>query len=492
MATDIAGRVVLLNRVAEALTGWTQKEAVGRGIREVFYIIDERNRQPIPDPIENVIKTGRVIGLVNHALLISRDGTERVIADSGAPIHDEQGRMFGAVLVFRDITELQRLQEEQLKVAKLESIGILAGGIAHDFNNLLTAIMGNIGLARRYMEPQGKAFERLNEAEKASVRAKDLTQQLLTFSKGGAPIKKTAAISELIKEIAAFALSGSDVRLELSLPEDLWAVEVDEGQMSQVIQNMVINADEAMPAGGTLNISARNTAIQRMGALPLPKGNYVQIDLKDEGIGMSKQQLARIFEPYYTTKQKGSGLGLATAYSIIKNHGGHITAESTQNVGTTFHIYLPASRKPATVRKKPVREKPVRGKGRILVMDDEEIIRAMLLKMLTLAGYHVEPTKDGAEAVELYRKARESGQPFDAVIMDLTIPGGMGGKETIERLLKIDPEAKAIVSSGYATDPIMSEYKKYGFSAVVTKPYSVSQMEETLRSVLRKSFGSSG
>ena len=484
IAVDMEGKVVLLNRAAEALTGWTQKEAVGRAIREVFYIIDERNRQPIPDPAENVIKTGRVLGLVNHALLISKDGTERLIADSGSPIHDEQGRTFGVVLVFRDITELRTLQEEQLKVAKLESIGILAGGIAHDFNNLLTAIMGNIGLARRYVEPQGKAFERLDEAEKASVRAKDLTQQLLTFSKGGAPIKKTAVISELIKETAAFALSGSDVRLELSLPEDLWAVEVDEGQMSQVIQNIVINANEAMPAGGTLHISARNTAIQRLGALPLPKGNYVQIDIKDEGIGMSKRQLARLFEPYYTTKQKGSGLGLATAYSIIKNHAGYITADSTQNVGTTFHIYLPASSKPTPVKKKSAREKPVRGKGRILVMDDEEIIRLLLSRMLTLAGYHVEPTKDGAEAVELYRKAKESGQPFDAVILDLTVPGGMGGKGTVKKLLEIDPHAKVIVSSGYATDPIMSEYKKYGFSAVVTKPYSVSQMEETLYDVL--------
>jgi two-component system cell cycle sensor histidine kinase/response regulator CckA len=316
------------------------------------------------------------------------------------------------------------------------------------------------------------------------VRAKDLTQQLLTFSKGGSPIRKSTAISEMIKDTATFALSGSDVRLEFSLPEDLWAVEIDEGQMSQVIQNIVINADQAMPAGGTLNISARNTAIQRLGALLLPKGNYVQIDIKDEGVGMSKQQLARLFEPYFTTKQKGSGLGLATAYSIIKNHGGHITAESTQNVGTTFHIYLPASSKPAPVKRKPAREKPVRGKGRILVMDDEEIIRLLLSKMLTSAGYKVELTKDGAEAVELYRKARESGQPFAAVILDLTVPGGMGGKETVKKLLEIDPHAKVIVSSGYATDPVMSEYKKYGFSAVVAKPYNVGQMEETLHDVL--------
>jgi len=413
---------------------------------------------------------------------LKKDGTI-IYADINAAKAIIDGRECN-IGFFTDVTELRRLQEEQLRVAKMESISILAGGIAHDFNNLLSAIMGNIELARRYVEPQGKAFEMLDEADKASVRARDLTQQLLTFSKGGVPIKKPASISELVKETAAFTLRGSNIRLELSLPEDLWGVEVDEGQMIQVIQNIVINADQAMPAGGTLNISARNTAIQRLGALPLPKGNYVQIDIKDEGIGMSKQQLARIFEPYYTTKKKGSGLGLATTYSIIRNHTGYITAESTQNVGTTFHIYLPASSKPTPVKKKSVREKPIHGKGRILVMDDEEIIQAMLLKMLTLAGYYVEPAKDGAEAVELYRKARESGQPFDAVILDLTVPGGMGGKETVKNLLEIDPKVKAIVSSGYATDPIMSEYKKYGFSAVVTKPYSVIQMEEMLHDVL--------
>jgi PAS domain S-box-containing protein len=484
IATDIEGKVVLLNRVAEKLTGWTQKEAAGRAIREVFCVLDERNRQPIPNPVENVIKTGRVIGLVNHALLISRDGTEIVIADSGAPIHDERGRIFGVVLVFRDITDLRKLQEEQLKLAKLESIGILAGGIAHDFSNFLTAIMGNIGLAKRYVDPEGKAFERLNEAENVSVRARDLARQLLTFSKGGTPIKKTSAISELVKEAATFALRGSDVRLELSLPKDLWAAEVDQGQISQVIQNMVINADEAIPAGGTLHISAINKVIQRLGAMPLPKGNYVQIDIKDEGIGMSKQELARLFEPYYTTKQKGSGLGLATAHSIIKNHGGHITVESTQNVRTTFHIYLPASGKPLPVKKKSARKRPVHGKDRILVMDDEEMIRHIVSNILITAGYQVELASTGEEAIERYEKARESGHPFDAVILDLTVRGGMGGKETIKKLLEIDPNVKAIVSSGYSTDPIIANFKKFGFRGTLTKGYKIEELYEALHTLI--------
>ena len=486
ISVDPEGKVVLLNRVAEELTGWTQKEAMGRAIGEVFNVVDERNRKPIADPVEKVLKTGRVIGLVNHALLISRDGLERVIADSGAPIHDEQGRIFGVVLVFRDITELRRLQEEQLRSTRLESIGILAGGIAHDFNNILTAIMGNIGLAKRYVEPQGEAFERLDEAEKASVRAKHITQQLLTFSKGGAPIRKTADISEIIKETATFTLMGSTVRLKLSLPDDLWAAEVDEGQIGQVISNIVMNADQAMPQGGILNVSAKNAVIGSKGALPLPKGNYVEIIIEDHGIGVPREHLDRIFDPYFTTKHKGSGLGLTTSYSIIRNHGGIITFESALGVGTTFNVYLPASKK--RIRKKREKQElqpSLVTQGKILVMDDEKIIREMLSNMLGVFGYKVTLVKDGAEAIERYTEAKNLGQPFEAVILDLTIPGGMGGREAIKKLIEIDPDIKAIVSSGYATDPIMADYEKHGFSAVVTKPYSVGELERTLRSILK-------
>jgi PAS domain S-box-containing protein len=413
---------------------------------------------------------------------LKKDGTIVYVDVNGArAIIDGRECYIG---FFTDVTEQKRVQEELQKIEKLESIGILAGGIAHDFNNLLTGIMGNISLARRYVKPKGKVSERLDEVEKASIRARDLTQQLLTFSRGGTPIKKPASIAELIKESAVFSLSGSAVRPEFSLPDDLWIVEIDEGQMSQVIRNIVINADEAMPNGGIIKISAKNMVIKKAGALPLPHGNYIEIFIEDHGVGMPKEHLPKIFSPYFTTKQKGSGLGLTIAYSIIKNHGGYITVESTPNLGTNFHIYLPASSKPAPVKKKSAREKPMHGKGRILVMDDEEIIRAMLVKMLTFSGYGVETSQDGAEAVELYRKARESGQPLDAVILDLTVPGGMGGEETVKKMLEIDPKVKAIVSSGYATDPIMSEYKKYGFSAVVTKPYNVRQMEETLHDVL--------
>jgi len=385
-----------------------------------------------------------------------------------------------------DITERKQIEEERQKVAKLESVDTLAGGIAHDFNNLLTSIMGNIGLAMRHVEPKSKAEESLLETEKASIRARDLTQQLLTFSKGGAPVKKPVSIAGLIKESAGFALRGSNIRCDFDLPEDLWPVVADEGQLSQVITNLVIDAQEVMHGGGVININASNTAIQDKSTLPLSKGRYVKIDIIDQGVGIKKKHLDRIFDPYFTTKQEGSGLGLATSYSIIKNHGGHITVESKVETGTTFHIYLPASKESVTVEKEAKAEVVTTGEGRILVMDDEEMIREMLSRMLSLAGYKVTLTEDGAEAIEQYAKAKESGKPFGAVIMDLTIPGGMGGKEAIKKLLEIDPGAKVIVSSGYATGPIMSDYKKYGFSAVVTKPYSAAQIEKTLHSIITK------
>jgi two-component system cell cycle sensor histidine kinase/response regulator CckA len=381
--------------------------------------------------------------------------------------------------------ERKRAEEERQKADRLESLGTLAGGIAHDFNNLLTGIMGNIDLAKRYVEPDSKAVERLTEAEKASLRARDLTHQLLTFARGGAPVKKKVSIGELIEDSASFALRGTNIRPEYSLPDDLLSVEADEGQMNQVITNLVLNAEEAMPQGGVLNIRAENIEVKGGRDLPLPEGNYIEITIEDRGTGIPKEHLGRIFEPYFTTKQKGSGLGLATAYSIIRNHDGYITAESELGVGTTFHIYLPASKKPAPKKEEEVVvEAPAHSKGKILVMDDEQIIREMLGNMLPLAGYDVELTGDGAETIEHYNKARESGQPFDAVIMDLTIPGGMGGIEAVKKLLEIDPKAKVIVSSGYATDPIMSDYEKYGFSAVVTKPYSVRELEKILHGII--------
>ena len=483
IATDANGFVTFMNPVAEALTGWNQEDAAGKPLKKVFNIINEETGKQAEDPATRVLREGVVVGLANHTVLIARDGTKYPIDDSGAPIRDDKGNIMGVVLVFRDITEKRNMEEALLKADALESLGVLAGGIAHDFNNILMAIMGNITLAKMYAKPGDKIFERLKEAENASLRAKDLTQQLLTFSRGGAPIKKTAFISKLLEDTVTFALSGSNVRCEFSISGDLWPVEVDEGQISQVINNLVINADHAMPRGGIIKVSAENIAVDVEQGLPLKEGNYIKISVEDQGIGIPEEHLQKIFDPYFTSKQKGSGLGLATAYSIVKRHDGCIQVKSELGVGSTFSIYLPASSKEVLIEK-ALRERIPTGKGKILLMDDEEPVREVGGEMLEGLGYEVEFTKDGAEAIELYKKAKESAQPFDAIIVDLTVPGRIGGKEAVEKLIEIDPEVKAIVSSGYSTDPIMADFRKYGFSGVIAKPYKLKELGEALHKVI--------
>lgn len=405
------------------------------------------------------------------------------VESKGLPAPD--GSITRQCITIIDISESKRLEAEQQRMEKLESLGTLAAGIAHDFNNYLAGIMGNVSLAIRCVESEGSTLERLEEVERACLKAKELTQQLLVFSRGGAPIKTRISMGKLIREIVTFALRGSRTKPVFSLPDDLRTVEADEGQINQVISNIVINADQAMPQGGTIDVTVVNHIINARKNLPLPPGNYIHIAIKDTGIGIPQEHSKCIFDPFFTTKQRGSGLGLTTAFSIVKNHNGYITFESEPGTGTTFHIYLPASEEPIPAEE-AVMETPISGTGRILVMDDEDIIRKMLRKMLNLAGYEVELAADGAEAIERYRSAKESGRPFNAVIMDLTIPGRMGGKKAIKELIKIDPNVKAIVSSGYATDPILSDYTKYGFSAVVAKPYNVAQLEKTLHSILKE------
>jgi len=342
IATNNKGEIILINKIAEKLTGWSQDEAIGRPLNEVFYIINERTRKPYENFFEKVIKADSVVSLSNDTILIARDGTERVIADSSAPIRDKDGNIIGVILVFRDITEERKLEQELIKADKLESIGILAGGIAHDFNNILTAILGNISLAEVHAKSEEKVVERLEKAKKACLRGRDLVQQLLTFSKGGEPIKKVTSIAKLIKESVNFALSGSNVKCEFSIPDDLWLVEIDEGQINQVINNLIINAVQAMPEGGIIEVSCENTIITEKDNFPFKKGKYVKITIKDKGVGIPKEHLPKIFDPFFTTKEKGTGLGLATTYSIIKKHDGYIELKSEVGVGTTFYIYLPA------------------------------------------------------------------------------------------------------------------------------------------------------
>lgn len=398
------------------------------------------------------------------------------------PIFDESGKVSLVVEHIRDITERKKLEEEILKSQKLESLGVLAGGIAHDFNNLLTSVLGNISLAKALAGDNDNIARRLEDAEKATLRAGDLTRQLLTFSRGGAPVKKSVSMRQILSDSASFALRGSNVRCELQIPDNLFPVEADPGQISQVVNNLIINADQAMPDGGIILVTAEN-ALVGPGELPtIPAGNYVKLSVRDGGCGIPEANLDKIFDPYFTTKPKGTGLGLATVYSIIRKHGGLITVDSTLGKGTTFHVYLPASDSEAGPEGSPAQH-VTKGTGRILVMDDEEVIREVACEILGHLGYEAVSCRNGEEALNIYEKAM-GASPFTAVLMDLTIPGGMGGKETMKRLLQIDPGVKGIVSSGYSNDPVLANYREYGFHGVVMKPYDIAELGNVLHQVL--------
>ena len=414
--------------------------------------------------------------------IVYPDGTIGHVSVQIFIVKDSSGNTIKTYGVNQDITELKRLEEEFIKSQKIESIGTLAGGIAHDFNNILTAILGNVMLAMVQVSPESEVFELLSEAEKASKRAQALTKQLLTFAKGGMPVKETSDIKDIIKESSLFVTRGAKSRCDFSIAEDLWPADVDTGQISQVINNIVINANQAMPEGGIIHIDAKNISINEESGREIKPGKYIRISIKDEGTGIAKKYLSKIFDPYFSTKQAGSGLGLATSYSIINNHGGLIRAESVMGAGTTFHIYLPASEKQVAKKEE---SKIIKGKGRILVMDDEEALRKVLKIMLTKLGYEVEIAKEGSEAIKLYKKAKESGNPYNAVILDLTVPGGMGGKEAIQKLLEVDPLVKAIVSSGYSDDPVLSNYERYGFKGIVAKPFEAVILSKALHEVLK-------
>lgn len=386
----------------------------------------------------------------------------------------------------RDITERKEQENEKLKIEKLESLGVLAGGIAHDFNNILTGIMGNISFAQEFIAVAHKAFKPLVEAENASVRARALSHQLLTFARGGEPIKSKVSVRQLVNESVSLVLSGSNVKGIVDIPDPVHTIEADEGQIAQVFRNIILNATQAMPGGGTLTVTAQNMVLSSTNALMLPPGTYVTISFSDEGCGISGDDLKKIFDPYYTTRSAGTGLGLASVHSIVSRHGGTIDVNSTVGQGTTFTIYLPSTGETSAKHHVDTAMQTVgiHTGGSILVMDDEEIIRDLTDNMLSYLGYQVTTCSTGTEAITQYQAAMESGAPFSAVIMDLTIPGGMGGKETAERILAINPDACMIVSSGYSNDPIMAGFSAYGFSGAVSKPYNMSEFEQLLSLLL--------
>lgn len=487
VTTTVDGRIIMMNKAMEEMTGWRQSEAHSRHCTEVVTLIGSHDNAPLKEKIKQAFRKKMLINVVENLTMISRSGKKTIVAISVAPITDQDTTLHGAILVVRDITERLKLEEELIKSEKMESIGILAGGIAHDFNNVLGAILGNISLAKMHLSAGDKSLKILERAEMASQRAKELTQQLLTFSKGGAPIKTAAYLPEMLKETVLFMLSGSKVKCEFTIQSNLWLVDIDKGQICQVINNLAINAVQAMPDGGMLRVSAHNSVCDADDGEGMTR-QFVKINIQDNGTGIQRDNIPHIFDPYYTTKRDGSGLGLATTYSIIKNHGGRIEVESEFGVGTTFTLFLPVSVED-TVEKIAGRQFDLRGEGRILVLDDDEMILEVIHGYLEFLGYDGVCVKDGDAAIAAYLAARQSGQQFTAVIMDLTVPGEKGGKEVMEELLKIDKDIKAIVSSGYAYGSVLSDYRKYGFKGILKKPYTVESFAQILREVIMADLG---
>ncbi|MFW5739858.1 MAG: hybrid sensor histidine kinase/response regulator, partial [Myxococcota bacterium] len=483
-ALDTNANFTFVNNRGEELTGHSFEEWKGKSFAPLIYPED------LPKANDTFVRAMRGERVRYEVRVIDALGRIRRLRANLEPIWDKD-KVIGLVGLGTDITERTRLEDELHKAQKLESLGLLAGGIAHDFNNILTAIVGGIALAQRSAEKPELQRETLEISEKACMRARELTQQLLTFSRGGAPVRRPGSIAELLQETARFALRGSNVRCELSLAGDLRIVEMDAGQMSQVVNNLLLNAAQAMPQGGTVTLRADNHTLEQPDSrLPtLHPGSYVRISVHDEGEGIPQQFLPNIFDPYFTTKPNGTGLGLATCYSIVRRHEGYIDVESTPGQGTTFHIYLPSTQKTRPPSDDPPVPESRRG-GTILMMDDDPMVREVGTEMLRALGFEVVVATDGRQAVSAYQTALAQDRRFDAVILDLTVAGGMGGREAASLLRQLDPQARLIASSGYSTDPVMADHAKYGFDGVVAKPYVPEDLDRAMGVVFRARSGS--
>ena len=459
-----------------------QKEMAGDHVGKFCYESYEQRTEPCPGcPVEASFVDSRV----HKAERSTARGNDTIYVEiTASPIINQKGEVYAGIEVVRDVTNRKRMTEEILKAQKLESIGLLAGGIAHDFNNLLAAILGNISLAKTYAASDSKITAKLEAAEKASLRGRELTRQLLTFSKGGTPVKKVMNINRLVRESSIFSLPGGNVKCVFALSDGLWPVEVDPSQLSQVVNNLVINARQAMPEGGLINVSTENVTLSPGNSMLVAPGKYVRISFIDQGQGIGAAHLSRIFDPFYSTKTGGTGLGLATAFSIIKNHRGHIAVESSPGAGAKFQIYLPAAEK--EIESVPARDEVLlTGQGRILFMDDDAAVRTLARDMLQHLGYNFVLASNGFEAVTIYKKFMEENSPFDAVILDLAVPGGMGGSEAGKKILAIDPDARILVSSGYSNDSVLANSEKYGFCGIIPKPYKIEELGRKLHDILK-------
>lgn len=482
ITTDPEGRIVLINAEAERLTGEQPADACGHKLTEVMLVVDASTRKPCENLVTAVTAKHATIELPSQALLIDRHGKEKRITGHGSPVFDAERRLTGVVVVLRDATDQTRIQEHLRQSDRLETLSVLAGGIAHDLNNMCAVIIGNVSYALSTAQQNSELFRILQQINGGAESTRDLAYQLLTLSKGGAFTKSTDGINELIRETCRFALRGSKSTCQYRLLKDLWRCDIDRGQLEQVVCNIILNADQAMPDGGVVTISSDNVEMHDEAESSLPAGRYVCLTFEDNGIGIPEQNRAQIYDPFFTTKQTGNGLGIPTVHSIIKQHGGHMDISSIVDEGTVIHIYLPASETPTAIRSE-TNHTPHTGSGLVLVLDDNDMVLRMARMLLEHMGYDPVCVRDGRDAIEAYRLAMDKRTPFKLLLLDLTIPGGMGGDKTIRALREIDPGVKAIVSSGHGSDPIMSNYAELGFCAAIAKPYTLAQLSQVLNQV---------
>lgn len=478
IATDQLGQVTLMNDLAESIAEWNDGNAEGQHLLDVLGGGEDRRR--VTSELLVAALQGQALA-ARQIEISAADGKISLVRIHAAPIRVGEGGIGGAVFVLHDITQQQRLEDEANRMRHIESLGVLAGGIAHDFNNILASALINVSLLKMQNsdEVEGKIIA---DIEISMQRARDLTQQLMTFTKGSAPIKEASSLAELVRATATFVLRGSGVKCSFEIAEDLWPVNIDPTQISQVIENLIINANQAMQGGGDLWVRVENVQITAADILPLPVGQYIRCSVVDTGRGISREHLGQIFDPYFTTKEEGTGLGLASAFAIISHHEGWMTADSTEGEGAQFDFYLPASKE--SVCESVQRESAPHGRGRVLLMDDDENLRAAAERALGHLGYELTTVADGREAIALYKKQLEAGNSFDVVVLDLTIPGGMGGEKAARELLALDAEARLVVSSGHTASPILTNCRDYGFKDRVVKPYTMDELGQVISRIL--------
>lgn len=480
IVTDTRARVLLLNPAAEKLLGIRAEEAQGKDFCELVPLELIKTTEGCRSVLNSSQQTQRVD--FGEVVLRLPSGKEVLVEGTATPVLGAGGEVQGSVIVLRDITLRKKLEEEARKTTKLEALSLVASGLAHDFNNLLATIMGYLEVLR--LRGGEELAPLVEKAERACLTARTLTRELLTYTAGGGPVKRMASIEEVLREAVEFAMAGSGIRVEME-QETLWPVEMDPDQIAVCLHNILLNARQAMGDRGTVFVRATNRHLPRENPAGLPPGPYVEIEIEDTGPGIPPEVLTRLFEPFFTTREGGSGLGLFTCRRIVEAHGGRIVAESPPGRGAVFRLYLPAHPEVERPRdtEKETRIEP-RVSARILVMDDEEGVRETLAEILRLNGFEVETARDGNEALEKFRKALSEGRPFGLVILDLTVPGGLGGREILPRLKELDPEVRTVVASGYSQDPVMENFREHGFDGALLKPFTARDLIETISRIL--------